>query len=242
MDYYVPRAWRLLMVAEPLERMPSLFYFEAGYTYGVFNTALHHLVRKVDNETFSQPQSPAGRAAIQRFLASKAPRKWAFVQWNWLAEGTPDRTLAEVKILLENGAFLVGLREKFDESLMLWRHFMGLFVEDIVYAPFKAGFPHPKLTEWHPEERAAVERIVSQTGDKEYFRVVQRVFEHQVTLYGGWDKLNHDTKIFREVNFRLQQLCEDVASTNDGGGVNRVAVCMVAKYRQLKMAQLFNEL
>ena len=230
------------MVAEPLERMPSLFYFEAGYTYGIYSTALGHLIRKVDNASFHEPQSPAGRAAIQRFLASKSPRKWAFVQWNWLAEGTPGRSLAEVKILLENGAFLVGLREKFDESLMLWRFFMGLFVEDIIYAPFKAGFPHPKLSEWHLEERAAVERIVSQTGDKEYFRTVQQVFEHQVTLYGGWDKLNRDTKLFREVNYRLQQLCDEVTMTNDGGGVNRLAVCMVSHYRSLKLAKLFDEL
>ena len=190
------------------------------------------MVRRADGIQFSQPQSTHGRRMIQSFLLNFNQRRTdARVQWHWLREGTPNRNLNEVIEMLRNNAFLVGLTSKFDESLILWRLFMGLFVEDIIYHKMKADFDHPRVADWHQSEISMAKRVIARNGDSKFYDVASEVFEAQVAVYGGWEKLQRETAAFQRINTQLQSECEHVFVQYAGFGLFDRAVCMVARYR-----------
>ena len=240
MEFYMPRAWRLVIVAEPLARLASLYYYERGFTKAVIQDG--KIARAKDNEQFRDPLDTDGRIRLRDYMLEYGKKRWDHVQWRWLREGTPDRSLDQVIEMLLNGAFLVGLTERFDETLLMWRHFMGLFVEDILYYKMKADFSHPKVTDWHPDDQRKAQELVERSGDTRYHEAAVLVFEHQVGVYGGWDKLNRDTAAFRAVNEQLAQDCENYDSRDQKIGVRRRHICMVAKYRALGLAAQFGEM
>ena len=162
-------------------------------------------------------------------------------QWHWVAEGVPDRSLAQTLLMMRNGAFLVGLTQHVDASLMLFRHFMGLFIEDILYFSLNTR-QHPALSDWHPDVQARVHQWVHDCGDGEYYRTAQEVFEHQVAAYGGWDRLRTDTDMFVDVNRLVNTRCAHVALPSEAHAVYSRTVCLVAQYRQLGLAARFGEL
>ena len=143
--------------------------------------------------------------------------------------------------MISNGAFLVGVVEHFDESLVLWRHFMGLFVEDILYLKLKTDVQHPRLSDWHPDHKAMVKSIAGRSGDKRYYAAVQQQFEVQVAAYGGWTKLRLATEEFRGVNNRVNEQCEHVPLTSSGPDAQARTVCIVAMYRKHGFAKIFGE-
>ena len=241
MDYHVPRAWRVVMAREPMARTASLYYYLAGYT--TTKNRLDEVPQRFNaSDVYALPQSKDGRAALKQFLQlDNQLSSWDRVQWHWLREGTPNRSLDEVIEMLLNGAFLVGLTEHFDESLVLWRHCMGLFVEDILYFKLNDDFAHPSVREWHYEEQLQAKRMVESTGDTRFYAAAKQVFEHQVTVYGGWDKLRAETSAFRAVNKRLNDECSSVMLEFDMSRVYQRAVCLVAKYREHGLAAQFGE-
>ena len=183
-----------------------------------------------------------------KYFATSSPQN--HFQWHWLCEGcdvclgmrscnegcsTPDRSLDQVVDMLLGGAFLVGLTEHFDESLMLWRHFMGLFVEDILFnnrktvclgqpsvgvpdghCLWRQGFAHPAVSDWHPDEQSAIKLLAEQTGDMRYYKMARLVFERQVEAYGGWGKLTAETSKFRAVRAHVEKECEGTLEQNQG--------------------------
>ena len=162
MDYYIPRAWRLVMVEEPVKCISSMYYFDNGYSQAVHpkGSKRGYFTRKNNDTSFADPSNAKEikrREIFFRTFQTLSPLN--HVQWHWMAEGTPDRTLDQVVEMLLNGAFLVGITERLDESLMLWRHFMGLFVEDILYYNRKTGLPHPKVSEWPQEHQSTVKQV-----------------------------------------------------------------------------------
>lgn len=233
MDFYIPISWRLVMVADPLQRVASMFYFEQGYTKP------SEKGRKVDGPAYSSPQSPGARALINKFL-SEYTYQWKRVQWHWLREGTPNHTLDEVSQMLRNNAFLVGLSEYFDHSLLLWRFFMGLSLEDIVYVKYRSAFQHPMVHEWHAEEIARATAIVEASGDFTFYRIAKDVFEAQVKVYGGWTRLNRDAAILRHIISNLEHACKHV-DMDHNLGLNSKSVCFVANFRLLGMERTFNK-
>ena len=166
---------------------------------------------------------------------------WARTQWHWLRDGTPHHTLNETIQMVSTGAFLVGIEEYFDESLVLWRHFMGLFAEDILYLKLRAGVTHPRLSDWTLEQQAMVRSIAERSGDNQYYEAMQRQFEVQVAAYGGWTKLRLATEEFRDVNGRVNELCEHVPLSIVGPDVQARTVCLVAMYRKHGFAKIFGE-
>ena len=55
MDFYLPRAWRIVMVAEPVARVVSMYYYEHEYTVDVLNGST--LARKNPHVSFADPAS-----------------------------------------------------------------------------------------------------------------------------------------------------------------------------------------
>ena len=241
MEFYMPRAWRVVMVGEPVSRMASLFYYEKGFTRAVISKDGTELMRAKDTASLGDPLDQDCRIQMREYMLGYGKKRWDHIQWHWLREGTPNRSLDEVIEMLLNGAFLVGLTEHFDESLLLWRHFMGLFVEDILYFKMKGDFSHPNVTDWHVDDQRRARDIVDKTGDARYYATARDVFEHQVTVYGGWDKLRADTAAFRAVNKRLNDECSGVVTNGVGMELYRRAVCLVAKYRKHGLAAQFGE-
>ena len=249
MDYYTPRAWRLVFVADPAARVPSMYYYAAKFTVPARSTLANGstVIHPLNNDARLQtPLDATENQHILQFIAELGSTNWEYVQWRWLAEGTSQRTVDEVTQMLRNGAFIVGLTEHFDESLMLIRHCMGLFVEDILYVRLKAELPHPSLADWSAEAQSRTEQFIASSGDRQYYTTARRVFEKQVQEYGGWAKLRLDTEMFRAVQHRLALECDDVLGHADAlpvlAVVAREAVCLVAKYRQHGMAAQFGEL
>ena len=71
-------------------------------------------------------------------------------------------------------------------------------------------------------------------------------FQEQVDHYGGWEKLQHDTARFQEVNRIVQEACADVPVWENGPEINpcvvtRKRVCLVAQYRRLGLGARFGE-
>ena len=109
MDFYLPRAWRLVMIAEPLSRIASMFYFRNGFTKGNQVGGIFFIILKLlsflllqlsngtysrsrDDATFYDPLHPEVRAHIAKFL-EKLPRSWTETQWKWIRDGTPMQSL-----------------------------------------------------------------------------------------------------------------------------------------------------
>ena len=242
MDFHMPRAWRVVMVSDPMPRMASMFYFKHGYTKPI-STDTGDVIRENADVMHADPKSRQSLQLIGEFLHEfETKSRWGMTQWYWLREGTPNRNLPDVLQMLRNGAFLVGLTERFDESLLLWRHFMGLFIEDILYFDQKSDLLHPNISEWRVDHQQQARVISHRTGDMQYYGVVKDVFEKQVEAYGGWDKLERDTVAFRAVNARVNDECSGTAPPGVKPGVYERAVCLVAKYRQHGLAAQFGEL
>ena len=197
-----------------------------------------------DNSTFHDASHPEQRELIRDYLTKShlfGVGQCDMNQWHWLREGTPDHTLDQTIQLINNGAFLVGIEEHFDESLVLWRHFMGLFVEDILYLKLRAGAQHPSLSDWLPKHQAIAKSIAERCGENRYFASVQQQFEVQVAAYGGWTKLRLATEEFHDVNSQVNALCEHVPLTTVSPGVQARTVCLVAMYRKHELAKIFGE-
>jgi hypothetical protein len=64
------------------------------------------------------------------------------------------------------------LEEYFDESLMLFRYFLGLFVEELLYVSVKASLSHPDFESWHPIDKQLAIATISKTGDDKYYHAV----------------------------------------------------------------------
>ena len=190
---------------------------------------------------FMEPTHPRDMQRRARFLDEYGTHRWGDVQWHQLAEGTPTGSLDDVIAMLDRSAFLVGLTHCFDASLMLFRHHMGLFVEDILYVPLNGAVPHPNIAQWPEHDQERARNITLRTGDQAYFRAACSVFDRQVERYGGPAKLQADVDAFRAVNTRLERLCAHVHVGSQGVGVRDRAVCMVAQYRRLRLARLFDE-
>ena len=244
MDYHVPGAWRLVMAREPLDRLVSLYYFQQGYTRARESTHVSSQQRFNADPSYEDPHSTKERRRHLHFFKryeAVSSSVWTGAQWRWLREGTPNRSLDEVIHMLLNGAFLVGLTGMFDETLMLWRHFMGLFVEDMLYLKYKHDFSHPSFEQWHPADQVMARELIQLSGDEKYYATVQQVFEHQVKFYGGWDKLNNDTRAFQAVHNQLSRQCHNAPQGSFYQGVDERVICMVAKYRDSGMAAQFSE-
>ena len=57
MDFYLPRAWRIVFVAEPTHRVPSAYYFIEGYTQ-TKPLPDGTVVRQNNDSSFASPTSP----------------------------------------------------------------------------------------------------------------------------------------------------------------------------------------
>ena len=246
MDYYMPKAWRVVTVSEPAQRVVSTYYWKSKYT----KSTSHHieaddttqnssLVRFNENPQLATPLDPK---EVQRQYDLIIGQSRCRPQWPWLREGTPNHTFNETLQMLRSGAFLVGITHYMDESLILFRHFMGLFIEDILYFNLNAVLSHPHLEDWHPDNQAHVHKMVNDNGDAEYYRVAMEVFEHQVAFYGGWDKLREETDAFKAVNGIVNEACKHVAFKDGARIVQSKTVCLVAEYRKLGLANRFREL
>ena len=243
MDFFLPQAWRLVFVAEPVARVASMYYYEAGYTHA--RQAPHdcNFARHNTDPSFANPLNPRDYMRRHAHLTHLyEARHWQRVQWHWLREGTPNRTLDDVIRMLRSGAFLVGLTAHFDASLLLWRHCMGLFIEDILYSEFKTEFDHPSLSDWPPEHQQLAQHVVHQTGDARFHAAATELFEWQVAYYGGWAKLSQDTAAFVAVNKQVNAACQHVAMASQEHGLHPKAVCLVRTYRHLRLAAQFDEL
>ena len=239
MDFNMPRAWRLVMVAEPLPRIASMYYYARDFTAGEFTEDGKY--ERIRNSTyFYHPQGKPSRLDIAAYLSSYRTN-WGRVQWHWLREGTPGRTLGDVIQLIDNGAFLVGLTSQFDESLLLWRYYMGLHVRDIIYHSAKTDFWHHKITDWHSDDLSAARFLVSDTGDEAYYSAVSRAFTQQTDVYGGVDKLTQETVKFQSMMQGLNSMCGHVPPTVDSHAISPRTVCMVQVYDEQGMAADWDE-
>lgn len=241
MDYFLPRSWRVVMISEPMGRVASMFYYE--HEFGASLLATESKIAFAEHNISINTSSVESRSKIRAFLQGYGHTRWGRVQWHWLCEGTPQHDLESVIKMLRNNAFLVGITQYFDHSLLLYRHFMGLLIEDVVYFRLKASISHPKLTDWHPEDQHLAHQVVKDSGDDRFYSVAMEVFEAQVDVYGGWAKLSAEVAAFQSINAELERLCANVKVLSDDVGLYKKGVCFLAQYRRNSLgAPYFNEI
>ena len=229
MDEFVPDAFHLIMVSEPMARIASMYYYESQYTklkdrmpgdteYGRMNPSQH----------FGEPRSPEGERFIQRWLDNDYAYKWERVQWWWLREATPGRSLEETLELLRR-KFVIGLTHRFDESILLWRRILDLDTRDILYAPVKAQLSHPKITEWSEKHQDQAARHVQETKDDAYYHAAHDLFERQIRDYGS-EKLATDLAAYRKLTSQLNTRCADTFLTTEVLHVPDRVFCFLKHY------------
>ena len=63
----------------------------------------------------------------------------------------------------------------------------------------------------------------------------------QVNAYGGWEKLDKDVALFRQIMSKLSERCKHVVMESSNVGVHRRSVCVVAQARLMGIHALFDE-
>lgn len=233
MDEYVPNAHHLVMVAEPMGRLASMYYYERGYTKqrdrGPGDTQYERI--NSDSARFEDPQN-ADRASIQKWLVRSdfVGNKWERVQWWWLREGTHNRSLAEVVGLLDSGRFSVGLSHRVDESLLMWRDIVGLDTRDLLYTSMKAHLSHPKIHQWHPDDVAEATAMLDDLGDLAFYKAAEAAFERQIAAYGGAAKLSGDLAAWRALRAALERRCQGMAVMTEQLHVPDQVYCFLQHY------------
>jgi hypothetical protein len=229
MDFYVEDAHHLIMVARPLSRIASMYYYESGYTKQRDRGPGETEYKRIATE--SRFEDPAGedRSHIQKFLTRKEyDEKWERVQWWWVREMTANRTLDEAIKLLAT-TFNVGLSHRFDESLLLWKATMMLDSRDILYTRMKASLPHPNIQDWAPEEQEAAEELSASSGDTAYYEAAAQQFETQIDMYGR-EKLKQDVQKFSALQTKLTSLCSEHAVLTEQLHVPDQTYCFIKLY------------
>ena len=239
MDFNLPNAVRIVMVADPLPRMASMYYFDRGYTRGEFN-ANGVYVRKNDQAYFTNPKIQQSREDIADYIRD-CNIHFGRTQWYWLREGTPTRKIADVIEMLDNGAFLVGLTTHFDASLVLFRHFLGMHVRDIIYSAAKPEFVHPASADWHKNDQKLALDFITDHYDDVYYVASQKVFQRQIEVYGGVEKLTDETLKFQELLADLNGHCRHVPQSIENIDISDRVICMVAEYDARGLAVQFGE-
>ena len=229
MDFYIEDAHHLIMVASPLSRMSSMYYYEAGYTKQRDRGPEDTDYKRISEEARFTDPANLDRPHIAKFLSkSEYYTKWERVQWWWIRDMTANRTVEEAIKLLDQ-KFVVGLSHRYDEALLIWKAKLGLTTRDILYTRMKASLTHPKVQEWAPEEQKMAEELVESTGDKQYFEAATAQFERQVDDYGRV-KLESDVTKFKVLLKRLTSLCAAHAVMTEQLHVPDQVYCFLKHY------------
>eukprot|EP01147_Barroeca_monosierra_P002506 gene2506-5436_t len=234
MDEYVPHAVHFVMVAEPLERIASMYYYEQGFTKlrerVPGETSYHRLSRETRTYHNFYNTDPRGKdeSYIKRWLKNDFIAKWERVQWWWLRESTETRELSETIELMQS-RFLVGVRERMYDTMLIWKSSLQLSIRDIIFTSVKAQLSHPSFDDWSKSTKLIAKDIVKNTGDDVYYIAAKEQFEEQVKAYGR-DRLENETRIFKHLLEFLELKCnESVVSTETLHIPDRV-YCMLRAY------------
>lgn len=229
MDFYIEDAHHLIMVASPLSRMASMYYYEAGYTKQRDRGPEDEGYKRISEEERFEDPAGLDRPHIAKFLSTADYyMKWERVQWWWIRDMTANRTVEEA-IKLLNQKFIVGLSHRFDEALLIWKAKMRLSTRDILYTRMKASLSHPKVQQWAPEEQKLAEELVESTGDRQYFEAATSQFEDQVDAYGRV-KLELDVTKFKILLKHLTSLCAAHAVLTEQLHVPDQVYCFLKHY------------
>eukprot|EP00039_Didymoeca_costata_P029655 m.25685 g.25685 ORF g.25685 m.25685 type:complete len:557 (-) comp7733_c0_seq1:109-1779(-) len=232
MDFYVTAAVHVVMVSEPLARIPSMYYYEAGYTKQRDRAPEHMEYQRIANDArFSDPAG-LDNAHIAKFLTEyEYYNKWERVQWWWLRDITEQKTLDETVEVLRR-KFVVGLSSRLEESLLLWKRRLRLETRDILYTSMKASLSHPKIKEWSEENQQMAKQLVETSGDGEYYKASVALFEKQISEYGR-EQLSDDLAAFRMLLQHLHQACSMYAVLSENLHVPDQVYCMLQHYDKL---------
>lgn len=229
MDYYIEDAAHLVMVADPLERVASMYYYEAGYTKQKDRGPADVEYSRINTDARFMDPKGLDEKHISRFLTdAEYYNKWERVQWWWLREATEKKTVNETIALLKS-RFLVGTPRHIDESLLIWKRKMGLSTRDLIYTSMKASLSHPKLGEWSTANQARARELVTSNGDHLYYTAAMEQFNSQVDSYGK-NALEEDTQRFKQLLSRLRAKCSDLVVENEQLHVPDQVYCMLRHY------------
>lgn len=229
MDYYIEDAFHLIMVAEPIERVASMYYYEAGYTKQRDRGPADTSYARINSEARFEDPSGADDEYIAYFLKdSEYYNKWERVQWWWIREATTNMTLEE-SIQLLRDRFLVGLPNRLDETLLIWKSEMGLETRDVVYTSMKASLSHPRTAAWSAANLQRARDVVESNGDLDYYNAATEIFEAQATRY-GLAALAEDAQRFALLLAKLRGMCSELAVETEQLHVPDQVYCMLAHY------------
>eukprot|EP00049_Salpingoeca_infusionum_P012415 m.227236 g.227236 ORF g.227236 m.227236 type:complete len:583 (+) comp15175_c1_seq9:304-2052(+) len=228
MDDYVKHAQHLILVAEPMERIASMYYYELAYTKLRDRLPGDTGYSRMNDDPRFEDPTGQDKKHIARWLQNDFTHKWERVQWWWLREGTQDRSLQQTIELLQE-KFLVGLTHRLDESLLMLKRELHLETREILYSSMKAQLSHPKISDWAEEERAFALNLVKETGDLEFYKAAQAKFEQQVQQYGP-EQLMADKNKFQELLKKLQAECAATYIESEVLHIPDQVYCMLEHY------------
>jgi len=230
MDYYIEDAFHLVMVADPIERVASMYYYEAGYTKQRDRGPADTSYARINSEARFEDPAGADDVNIAYFLKnSEYYSKWERVQWWWIREATKNVTDVAESIQLLRDRFLVGIPDRVDETLLMWKSEMTLETRDIVYTSMKASLSHPRTTAWSAANIKRAHEVVEANGDLEYYRAAREQFDVQVVRYGK-ARLAQDTERFAALLVRLRGMCSELAVETEQLHVPDQVYCMLRHY------------
>jgi hypothetical protein len=171
-DHLPDPATYITMLRDPVDRVVSYFYY-------VLASPSHYLHRKV-----------AGRGyTLEEFALTRISHELDNDQVRWLTDkhhfdvriGEVDRALLEeAKWNLENGIAVVGLMERFSESLTCYQRAFG-WDDTSIPSPRNVNRDRPSLAEIDPTALAAIREV--NRFDVELYEFAQALFEEQLVKY-----------------------------------------------------------
>lgn len=181
---------RLVLVAEPRSRLLSSYFYR-------------RMQEQVDDDEDIEFEDDLIKYATKEFTRDRDA-----VQWHWLADGTETGTLEDVmETLLPK--FIVGLTNRFDESLILLRNALGVSSRAIMYANLKTS-PHMKRPTYDTlstKAQEVISQVIRASGDDRFYTEAQRMFDKQL-LSLGKDVMASELIKFQHLYTQLRQSCD----------------------------------
>ena len=214
----------VVLVAEPCARLVSSYFYRRLQASNLARQQKPH-VAEVTVSTGSPgvgalDAKAREEAEIMAYAAGAFAADRDAVQWHWLADGAADGTFEQVVGSVLPVFEVVGLTERFDESLILLARALGMLAggnggrdrdcsfRQLLYARLKDHQPGHRAgwADLTPATRTAVRAAVRASRDDAFYSAAAKRFAHDVAAGGA--ALQAEADAFARVHGALTAACD----------------------------------
>jgi hypothetical protein len=212
---------RVVLVAEPRSRLVSSYFYRKQQAHISSEGNIYNV-----SSAFQEKDLIS--YALNEFNQDRDA-----VQWHWLADSTLNGTLGEV-ISLVLPTFIVGLTDRFEETLLVLREVLGVSSRSILYANLKTSagthsnsnsktdqFFRPSYDQLSQETRDFISSVTRQSGDSLFYSHALKQFEAQWSdLNNGLKMMSKELEQYQSLQSELTSQCSDALSAISSSAVS----------------------